>query len=158
MAKKLLKETKDTKIENDNVDDIYKIDFEQENLDPKVEMESEENALKTKSRTKGVSKAKTKMSKSKKDTTPKEKNIIKVVDDEEEIDEIFGNVNKWLTEDGLEEKIEKEKKTRKKRLTKIEEGIKTSKGSKTRKKVAAASTSKKAKATDELLEPLNTRN
>ena len=52
MAKKLLKETKDTKIENDNVDDIYKIDFEQENLDPKVEMESEENALKTKSRTK----------------------------------------------------------------------------------------------------------
>ena len=159
MAKKLLKETKDTKIENDNVDvnDIYKIDFEQENLDPRVEMESEENALKTKSRTKRVSKAKTKMSKSKKDTTQKEKNIIKVVDDEEEIDEIFGNVNKWLTEDGLEEKIEKEKKTRKKRLTKIEDGIKTSKGSKTRKKVAAASTSKKAKATDELLEPLNTR-
>ena len=66
-------------------------------------------------------------------------NIIKVVDDDDDdADEIFGNVNRWLTEDKLEKNLktlkENEKKTRKKRLTKIEEGIKSSKKAKTTRK------------------------
>ena len=66
-------------------------------------------------------------------------NIIKVVDDDDDdADEIFGNVNRWLTEDNLEKNLktlkENEKKTRKKRLTKIEEGIKSSKKAKTTRK------------------------
>ena len=42
------------------------------------------------------------------DIEPEEKNnknVIKVIDDEEEIDEIFGNVNKWLAEEELEENV-----------------------------------------------------
>ena len=78
-------------------------------------------------------------------------NIIKVVDDDDDdADEIFGNVNRWLTEDNLEKNLktlkENEKKTRKKRLTKIEEGIKSSKKAKTTRK------SKLAKETEEELE------
>lgn len=58
---------------------------------------------------------------------PKDRNIIKVVEDDEEIDDIFGNINKWITEENMEETV---KKTQRKRLTKIEEGIKSSKKSK----------------------------
>ena len=58
-----------------------------------------------------------------------EKKIRTIEDDEDEIDEIFGNVNRWLTEDNLEENLikEKEKNVKKKRLKKIEEGIRSSK-------------------------------
>ena len=76
------------------------------------------------------------------------KNIIKVVDDDEddEIDDIFGNVNKWLTDDDLEETIREQKsKARKKRLTKIEEGIKSSKKSKTAKASTTKSTKRRTK-------------
>lgn len=56
--------------------------------------------------------------------------IKKIEDNEDEIDEIFGNVNKWLND--AEDEIEKKKSKRK--LTKIEEGIKSSKTAKTSKK------------------------
>ena len=82
------------------------------------------------------------------DIEPEEKNnknVIKVIDDEEEIDEIFGNVNKWLAEDELEENVkqmleEEQKQKRKKRLTKIEEGIKSSKKTKKRETTKTAKT------------------
>ena len=54
-------------------------------------------------------------------------NVKKIEEDENEVDEIFGNVNKWLKD--AEEEIA-EKKSRRK-LAKIEEGIKTSKTTKT---------------------------
>ena len=66
-------------------------------------------------------------------------NVKKIEDDENEVDEIFGNVNKWL-KDAEEEIVEK--KTRRK-LAKIEEGIKSSKTTKTTKTLK---TKKKAKA------------
>ena len=56
-------------------------------------------------------------------------NVKKIEDDDSEIDEIFGNVNKWLK--SAEEEVE-EKKSRRK-LAKIEEGIKSSKTTKTAK-------------------------
>lgn len=128
MAGKLLKETKDKKIrkvDKNSIDEenIYKIDFDQDNLDLKEEIadeisETSNKEIKT-----------TKTRNTKKKSTSKNKNIIKVVDDDEEIDEIFGNVNRWLTDDELEENV-KAQKTKKKRLTKIEEGIKSSKGNK----------------------------
>ena len=82
------------------------------------------------------------------DIEPEEKNnknVIKVIDDEEEIDEIFGNVNKWLAEEKLEENVkqmleEEQKQKRKKRLTKIEEGIKSSKKTKKRETTKTAKT------------------
>ena len=55
--------------------------------------------------------------------------IRKIEEDDDEIDDIFGNVNKWL-KDAENEVIEK--KTRRK-LAKIEEGIKSSKTTKTAK-------------------------
>ena len=82
------------------------------------------------------------------DIEPKKKNnknVIKVIDDEEEIDEIFGNVNKWLAEEKLEENVkqmleEEQKQKRKKRLTKIEEGIKSSKKNQKRETTKIAKT------------------
>ncbi len=56
---------------------------------------------------------------------------VKKVEEEDEVDEIFGNVNKWLKD--AEEEIEEKKSKR--RLAKVEDGIKTSKTTKTRKKV-----------------------
>ena len=100
MAGKLLKETKDTQPKKRRA----KKDIEEDNV-YKMNFDNENN------------------------------NIIKVVDDDDEIDDIFGNVNKWLTEENLEENFkkireqEKEKKARKRRLTKIEDGIKSSKNS-----------------------------
>ena len=103
MAGKLLKETKDTQPKKRRA----KKDIEEDNV-YKMNFDNENN------------------------------NIIKVVDDDDEIDDIFGNVNKWLTEENLEENFkkireqEKEKKVRKRRLTKIEDGIKSSKNSVTK--------------------------
>ena len=56
---------------------------------------------------------------------------VKKVEEDDEVDEIFGNVNKWLKD--AEEEIEEKKSKR--RLAKVEDGIKTSKTTKTRKKV-----------------------
>ena len=83
------------------------------------------------------------------------KNIIKVVDDDEDddIDDIFGNVNKWLTDDDLEETIKEQKsKTRKKRLTKIEEGIKSSKKSKSAKESTDKTTKTNKRRTKKQIE------
>lgn len=124
MTAKLLKKTEEIQAKKENLDDIYKIDFNEENLD----LNSQENEIEN--NTKDEEKTKKAKRNNKKANT---KNIIKVVeDDEEEIDDIFGNVNRWLNEDELEENIkkQKEKKTKKKRLTKIEDGIKTSKKTK----------------------------
>ena len=116
MAEKLLKETKDAQVkkkrtkkaaDEENIErkDVYKIDFGQEEIDRKKP---------------------TKTATTKATRTRSKKNVIKVVEDKEDDDpdEIFGNINKWLTEEKLEEEV---KKTRKKKLTKIEEGIKSSK-------------------------------
>lgn len=124
MTAKLLKKTEEIQAKKENLDDIYIIDFNEENLD----LNSQENEIEN--NTKDEEKTKKAKRNNKKANT---KNIIKVVeDDEEEIDDIFGNVNRWLNEDELEENIkkQKEKKTKKKRLTKIEDGIKTSKKTK----------------------------
>lgn len=83
------------------------------------------------------------------------KNIIKVVDDDEDddIDDIFGNVNKWLTDDDLEETIKEQKsKARKKRLTKIEEGIKSSKKSKSAKESTDKTTKTNKRRTKKQIE------
>lgn len=61
--------------------------------------------------------------------TKKEEKIRKIEDEDEEIDDIFGNVNKWL-KDAEEEIIENKTK---RKLTKIEDGIKSSKKTKTEK-------------------------
>lgn len=136
MAEKLLKKTEDMQIKKrrvtnrekkENLDDIYKIDLNEENLD----LESQEINIEDNAEEKTINIKSKKAAKN---------NIIKVVeDDEDDIDDIFGNVNRWLNEDELEENIkkQKEKKAKRKRLTKIEDGIKTSKKTKT-----AASTAK----------------
>lgn len=124
MAEKLLKETKDTQTKRKKAkkvaeeDDIYKIDLtlespENEDDFKAKDLESEEKEEKTKAK-----------------RGRKSKNVVKVVEDDEEVDEIFGNINKWINEDEIEENPEKEKaekKGRKKSLTKVEDGIKSSK-------------------------------
>lgn len=124
MAEKLLKETKDTQTKRKKAkkvaeeDDIYKMDLTLESLENEddfkaKDLESEEKEEKTKAK-----------------RGRKSKNVVKVVEDEEEVDEIFGNINKWINEDEIEENPEKEKtekKGRKKSLTKVEDGIKSSK-------------------------------
>lgn len=124
MAEKLLKETKDTQTKKKKAkkvaeeDDIYKMDLtlespENEDDFKAKDLESEEKEEKTKAK-----------------RGRKSKNVVKVVEDEEEVDEIFGNINKWINEDEIEENPEKEKaekKGRKKSLTKVEDGIKSSK-------------------------------
>lgn len=124
MAEKLLKETKDTQTKRKKTkkvaeeDDIYKIDLtlespENEDDFKAKDLESEEKEEKTKAK-----------------RGRKSKNVVKVVEDDEEVDEIFGNINKWINEDEIEENLEKEKtekKGRKKSLTKVEDGIKSSK-------------------------------
>lgn len=124
MAEKLLKETKDTQTKRKKTkkvaeeDDIYKIDLtlespENEDDFKAKDLESEEKEEKTKAK-----------------RGRKSKNVVKVVEDDEEVDEIFGNINKWINEDEIEENPEKEKaekKGRKKSLTKVEDGIKSSK-------------------------------
>mgnify|MGYP000922022975 CR=1 FL=1 len=139
MAEKLLKETKDTQTKRKKTkkvaeeDDIYKIDLtlespENEDDFKAKDLESEEKEEKTKAK-----------------RGRKSKNVVKVVEDDEEVDEIFGNINKWINEDEIEENLEKEKtekKGRKKSLTKVEDGIKSSKT--TAKKTATKKTMTKA--------------
>lgn len=139
MAEKLLKETKDTQTKRKKTkkvaeeDDIYKMDLTLESPgnedDFKAkDLESEEKEEKTKAK-----------------RGRKSKNVVKVVEDDEEVDEIFGNINKWINEDEIEENLEKEKtekKGRKKSLTKVEDGIKSSKT--TAKKNATKKTTTKA--------------
>ena len=139
MAEKLLKETKDTQTKRkktkkvEEEDDIYKMDLTLESPENKDDfkakyLESEEKEEKTKAK-----------------RGRKSKNVVKVVEDDEEVDEIFGNINKWINEDEIEENLEKEKtekKGRKKSLTKVEDGIKSSKT--TAKKTATKKTKTKA--------------
>ena len=139
MAEKLLKETKDTQTKRKKTkkaaeeDDIYKIELtlespENEDDFKAKDLESEEKEEKTKAK-----------------RGRKSKNVVKVVEDDEEVDEIFGNINKWINEDEIEENLEKEKtekKGRKKSLTKVEDGIKSSKT--TAKKNATKKTTTKA--------------
>lgn len=130
MASKLLKETKDTEINNKKQkarvekDDIYKIDLELEQDNQNAEQFTQQEE---KEKPKKASKAKVQSTK-KRTRAKKEDNIIKIEDDEEEIDEIFGNVNKWLKD--AEEVIENKPK---RKLAKIEEGIKSSKTAKSNK-------------------------
>ena len=130
MASKLLKETKDTEINNKKQkarvekDDIYKIDLELEQDNQNAEQFTQQEE---KEKTKKASKAKAQSTK-KKTRAKKEDNIIKIEDDEDEIDEIFGNVNKWLKD--AEEVVENKPK---RKLAKIEEGIKSSKTTKSNK-------------------------
>ena len=130
MASKLLKETKDTEINNKKQkarvekDDIYKIDLELEQDNQNTEQFTQHDE---KEKPKKASKAKAQSTK-KKTRVKKEDNIIKIEDDEDEIDEIFGNVNKWLKD--AEEVVENKPK---RKLAKIEEGIKSSKTAKSNK-------------------------
>lgn len=130
MASKLLKETKDTEINNKKQkarvekDDIYKIDLELEQDNQNAEQFTQQEE---KEKPKKASKAKAQSAK-KKTRAKKEDNIIKIEDDEDEIDEIFGNVNKWLKD--AEEVVENKPK---RKLAKIEEGIKSSKTAKSNK-------------------------
>lgn len=160
MAEKLLKETKDTQTKRkkakkvEEEDDIYKMDLTLESPgnedDFKAkDLESEEKEEKTKAK-----------------RGRKSKNVVKVVEDDEEVDEIFGNINKWINEDEIEENPEKEKtekKGRKKSLTKVEDGIKSSKTTAkktTTKKTTTKATTKtrtKNKKTDET-ESIQTEN
>lgn len=160
MAEKLLKETKDTQTKRKKAkkvaeeDDIYKIDLtlespENEDDFKAKDLESEEKEEKTKAK-----------------RGRKSKNVVKVVEDDEEVDEIFGNINKWINEDEIEENLEKEKtekKGRKKSLTKVEDGIKSSKTTAkktTTKKTTTKATTKtrtKNKKTDET-ESIQTEN
>lgn len=160
MAEKLLKETKDTQTKRKKAkkvaeeDDIYKMDLtlespENEDDFKAKDLESEEKGEKTKAK-----------------RGRKSKNVVKVVEDDEEVDEIFGNINKWINEDEIEENLEKEKtekKGRKKSLTKVEDGIKSSKTitkKTTTKKTTTKATTKtrtKNKKTDET-ESIQTEN
>lgn len=130
MASKLLKETKDTEINNKKQkarvekDDIYKIDLELEQDNQNTEQFTQHDE---KEKPKKASKAKAQSTK-KRTRAKKEDNIIKIEDDEDEIDEIFGNVNKWLKD--AEEVIENKPK---RKLAKIEEGIRSSKTTKSNK-------------------------
>ncbi len=128
-------------IEEDN--NIYKFDLtDEQNKENTADMDKIADEIKTVEEPK-KEKKKAKTSNSKR--TKKTENIIKVIEDEdseEEIDDIFGNVNKWLSEDELEEKINEIKATKRgrKKTTKIEEGIESSK-----KKTTKKSTTKKEK-------------
>ena len=196
MAEKFLKSTDDASLkkkkrkkatdDDELIDNVYKMNFEQDDLDltsrkvkelqdTQMQMQEallslqnaqqnlEENdssqvALKEQSvlqqeqqqeQVDGEIELETKSAKKTANSRKKSnKNVIKVVDDDEDddIDDIFGNVNKWLTDDDLEETIKEQKsKARKKRLTKIEEGIKSSKKSKTAKASTTKSTKRRTK-------------
>lgn len=139
MAGKLLKETKDIEVKkkkrNNKIDDdnIYKIDLDiaqnEQGIEQDVVQDVEQLAYyDEEEQIEENQKAKTKKT-SAKAKVKSDSGIRKLEDDDDEIDEIFGNVNKWL-KDAEEEVIEKRPK---RRLTKIEEGIKSSKVTKTEK-------------------------
>lgn len=146
MAGKLLKETKDIEIKKKkrnnkiNDDNIYKIDLDIELDETQNTMQDEIQSVEKmanydeEQQLEENKKAKTRKTKAKNDI---DNNIRKIEDDDDEIDEIFGNVNRWL-KDGEDEIAEKKPR---KRLTKIEEGIKSSKATK------AEKTTKTKKAT-----------
>lgn len=155
MASKLLKETKDTEIKNKKQkariekDDIYKIDLElEQDSQSAVQSELQDTEQFTqqneKEQPKKASKAKAQSAK-KKTKAKKDDNIIKIEDDEDEIDEIFGNVNKWLKD--AEEVIENKPK---RKLAKIEEGIKSSKTTKNNKETTKTTKNSKIKETEKV--------
>ena len=162
MAGKLLKETKDievkkkkrtNKIDDDN---IYKIDLDiaqnEQGTEQDVLQDVEQLAYyDEEEQLEENQKAKTKKT-STKAKVKSDSGIRKIEDDDDEIDEIFGNVNKWL-KDAEDEVIEKRPKIR---LAKIEEGIKSSKVTKTEKTTKtkkATATKVKAKEISEIEMP-----
>lgn len=121
MAGNLLRKTKEIE------DNVYKIDFgvEDEN---EIEAENEKKTLKEE-----AEKLDTEIAK---ELQPKNGKIIKIIDDDDEIDDIFGNVGGLNIEQTSEEKQKDEteqetvEKTKKRKLARIEDGIKSSKVSK----------------------------
>lgn len=121
MAGNLLRKTKEIE------DNVYKIDFGVED-ETEIEAENEKKTLKEE-----AEKLDTEIAK---ELQPKNGKIIKIIDDDDEIDDIFGNVGGLDIEQTSEEKqkdeIEQEtaEKTKKRKLARIEDGIKSSKVSK----------------------------
>ena len=121
MAGNLLRKTKEIE------DNVYKIDFGVED-ETEIEAENEKKTLKEE-----AEKLDTEIAK---ELQPKNGKIIKIIDDDDEIDDIFGNVGGLDIEQTSEEKQKDEteqetvEKTKKRKLARIEDGIKSSKVSK----------------------------
>lgn len=121
MAGNLLRKTKEIE------DNVYKIDFGVED-ETEIEAENEKKTLKEE-----TEKLDTEIAK---ELQPKNGKIIKIIDDDDEIDDIFGNVGGLDIEQTSEEKQKDEteqetaEKTKKRKLARIEDGIKSSKVSK----------------------------
>lgn len=121
MAGNLLRKTKEIE------DNVYKIDFDVED-ETEIEAENEKKTLKEE-----AEKLDTEIAK---ELQPKNGKIIKIIDDDDEIDDIFGNVGGLDIEQTSEEKQKDEteqetvEKTKKRKLARIEDGIKSSKVSK----------------------------
>lgn len=121
MAGNLLRKTKEIE------DNVYKIDFGVED-ETEIEAENEKKTLKEE-----TEKLDTEIAK---ELQPKNGKIIKIIDDDDEIDDIFGNVGGLNIEQTSEEKQKDEteqetvEKTKKRKLARIEDGIKSSKVSK----------------------------
>lgn len=106
MAGNLLRKTKEVE------DNVYKIDFGAEAEDEKKTLEDETEKLETEIA---------------KELHPKDGKIIKIIDDDDEIDDIFGNIGGLDIEQLDETEQETAEKTKKRKLAKIEDGIKSSK-------------------------------
>ena len=104
MAGNLLRKTKEIE------DNVYKIDFGAE--DEKKTLEEETEKLDTEIA---------------KELQPKDGKIIKIIDDDDEIDDIFGKIGGLDIEQADETEQKTAEKTKKKKLAKIEDGIKSSK-------------------------------
>lgn len=121
MAGNLLRKTKEIE------DNVYKIDFGVED-ETEIEAENKKKTLKEE-----AEKLDTEIAK---ELQPKNGKIIKIIDDDDEIDDIFGNVGGLDIEQTSEEKQKDEteqetvEKTKKRKLARIEDGIKSSKVSK----------------------------
>lgn len=121
MAGNLLRKTKEIE------DNVYKIDFGVED-ETEIEAENEKKTLKEE-----AEKLDTEIAK---ELQPKNGKIIKIIDDDDEIDDIFGNVGGLNIEQTSEEKQKDEteqenvEKIKKRKLARIEDGIKSSKVSK----------------------------
>ncbi len=121
MAGNLLRKTKEIE------DNVYKIDFGVED-ETEIEAENEKKTLKEEAEKLDAEIAK--------ELQPKNGKIIKIIDDDDEIDDIFGNVGGLDIEQTSEEKQKDEteqetvEKTKKRKLARIEDGIKSSKVSK----------------------------
>lgn len=156
MAEKLLKKTKDIEIKKkkrnnkSEEDNIYKIDLNveqevQSELQNEMEHIEHDDIIEVEE----TKKTKTKRAKSGK---KKDNSIRKIDDDDDDVDELFGNANRWLKEESLDENVEEIEKKPKKKLTKIEEGIKSSKVTKTEKKSKSTDTATKKKTKEEIKE------